>query len=319
MSQAPRGVAPGRRVVPPGGAARAATAAPAAQHRDAKKFTITESVTQGRGKRVVVYGPGGVGKTSSAALAPGAVIIDLEQRTGHVAEKLLPYKESHGLALRRIEGIGVTNSVDPGQLIDPTQGFQDVRDALHNYDLWQPGMTAVIDSFTKMEEWSYHWIVANRKTSKGAVARSIEEYGWGEGFTMAHEEMVKVLQDLDILAMRGVNSIVICHDTVEKVVDPLVGEMKRYEPRLYRSASGKADTRLRVREWADYVLFYNYLMAKDAQGTVQGAGQRVIYTQERPGYMAKSSLDAQHQMVIYGSEFDDSIWRLIFPSAYPTT
>lgn len=293
----------------PGGAKPGAkTQAPAASHTH-KKFSVTETIDQ-RGKRCVLYGPGGWGKTSISAMAPGAVILDLERRTGHVAEKLA----QHNYPLRRIANIGqVENPTDPSQSIDPAQGFADVRHALHNYDLWQPGSTVVIDSMTKLEEWCWAWVVQNIKTDKGATVTEIEGYGYGKGYTHGFEQMCKVLQDLDVLANRGVHSILICHDCVANFDDPAqVGEHKRYEPRLYRSGSGNTDTRLRVREWADAVLFGTYDMRREKDGRVTGQGTRVIYTQERPGFMAKSSLPIEQTQVGVAHEYDSTIWNLIF-------
>lgn len=282
--------------------------APAATHTH-KKFAVTETVDQ-RGKRAVLYGPGGWGKTSIAAMAPGAIIIDLERRTGHVAEKLA----AHNVPLKRIASIGEDpNATDPGDSINAAEGFADVRHVLHNYDLWAPGSTVVIDSMTKLEEWCWQWVVANIRGDKGATVTEIEGYGYGKGYTHGFEQMCKVLQDLDVLANRGVNSILICHDCVANFDDPVqVGEHKRYEPRLYRSGSGNTDTRLRVREWADAVLFGTYDMKREKDGRVTGQGTRAIYTQERPGFMAKSSLPSDQSQVGVAHEFDGNIWNLIF-------
>lgn len=279
--------------------------APSASHTH-KKFEITESIEK-RGKRIVLYAPGGWGKTSIAAMAPGAVIVDLERRTSHVAEKLA----KHNFPLRRVANIGLTESSNPEESIDAAQGFADVRHVLHNYDLWQPGMTVVIDSMTKLEEWCWSWVVRNIKGDRGVQVNEIEGYGYGKGYTYGFEQMTKVLQDLDVLSGRGVHSILICHDCVANFDDPAqVGEHKRYEPRLYRSGSGNTDTRLRVREWADGVFFGTYDMKREKDGRVVGQGTRVIYTQERPGFMAKSSLPPQHFQVSVQHEYDGTIWNL---------
>jgi hypothetical protein len=292
--------------VKPGGAT-----APAAAHTH-KKFSITNDIDK-RGKKVVLYAPGGWGKTSIAAMAPGAVILDIERRTGHVAEKLA----AHNYPLNRIKNLGdVENASDPANSIDPAQGFADVRHALHNFDLFPSGSTVVIDSATKLEEWSWAWVLANIKTDKGAEVHEIEGYGYGKGYTHGYEQMCKVLQDCDVLANRGVNIILICHDCIANFDDPVqVGEHKRYEPRLYRSGSGNTDTRLRVREWSDAVLFGTYEMTRDKSGRVTGQGTRAIYTQERPGFMAKSSLAREHFLVPVNHEFDGTIWRLAIGDA----
>jgi hypothetical protein len=157
------------------------------------------------------------------------------------------------------------------------------------------------------------WVLENIKTDKGQKVTEIEGYGYGKGYVHGFEQMCKVLQDLDVLSSRGVHSILICHDCVANFDDPAqVGEHKRYEPRLYRSASGNTDTRLRVREWADAVLFGTYDMKREKDGRVVGQGTRVIFTQDRPGFMAKSSLPSESCAVPVAHEYDGTIWQLLF-------
>jgi hypothetical protein len=49
----------------------------------------------------------------------------------------------------------------------------------------------------------------------------------------------------------------------------------------------KASIKLRVKEWADHVLFFGYdVIAED--GKAKGSGTRTIYSAERPHCMAKS-------------------------------
>lgn len=260
-----------------------------------------------------MYAPGGWGKTSIAAMAPEARIIDLEKRTSHVAEKLL----AHNVKLQKIDGIGADAS-DP-TLVDPARGFADVRSILHQKDLWQPGMTCVIDSLTRLEEWSWGWVVQNIRTDKGATVQQIEDYGYGKGYTHGYEQMCKVLGDLDVLSARGVHIVVITHDCIANFDDPAqVGDHKRYEPRLYRSGSGNTDTRLRVKEWCDALIFGTYDMAKDKSGKVTGQGTRKLYTQERPGFMAKSSLPPENFEVPVAHEFDRRIWDLLLSSPSQT-
>lgn len=269
----------------------------------AKKFDVTEEIDR-RGKRVVLYAPGGWGKTSIAAMAPGSVTLDLEKRTSHVADKLA----QHNYKMKRLATLGVKNGD-----VDSAMTFADTRAALHNFDLFPKGSTVVIDSMTKLEECSWNWVIENIPKEKGGKVTGIEDYGYGKGYTHGFEQMAKVLGDLDALSSRGVNSIIICHDCVANFDDPAqVGEHKRYEPRLYRSSSGNTDTRLRVREWADAVLFGTYDMARDKEGRVTGQGTRILYTHERPAFMAKSSLGVENFQVPVAHEFDDRIWQLLF-------
>lgn len=303
--QAPASSTPGRPQGIPGIKPNSVTPnrQPPATKEHQRKFTITDEVDV-RGKKAVLYAPGGWGKTSIAAMAPNSVTLDVERRTGHVAQKL----GEHGVKMSRIKDLGMKD----GEL-DPATLFADTRAALHNFDLFPKGSTVVVDSFTKLEECAWKWVVENVSKEKGGSVTGIEDYGYGKGYTYGFEQMVKVLGDLDALAARGVNSIAICHDCVANFDDPAqVGEHKRYEPRLYRSGSGNTDTRLRVREWADAVLFGTYDMARDKDGKVVGQGTRILYTQERPGFMAKSSLPPSQYQIPIAHEFDGEIWTKLF-------
>ena len=69
-------------------------------------------------------------------------------------------------------------------------------------------------------------------------------------------------------------------------------------------AESKAAIRLRVREWADHVLFLGYdVDVRDGKGT--GSGTRTIYPCELPHCMAKSRTIADPLPL---TKFDTSLW-----------
>ena len=80
------------------------------------------------------------------------------------------------------------------------------------------------------------------------------------------------------------------------------------EPRLQSPASGKASIRLRVREWADHVLFIGYdVTVKDGKG--KGSGTRTIYPCELPFCMAKSRTLAEPMPF---PKYDTTLWTHLF-------
>ena len=82
----------------------------------------------------------------------------------------------------------------------------------------------------------------------------------------------------------------------------------RYEPRLQSPASGKSSIRLRLREWADHVLFMGYdVNVKDGKG--QGAGTRTLYPAELTHCMAKSRT-CQTPIPVAGDPAD--LWKTLF-------
>lgn len=215
------------------------------------------------GHRVVLYGPGGIGKTTLAARFPGHVVFfDLDES--------LP-------RLRDLPAVRVVNAV---------QTWSELRAALQA-DGWDGVDTIVIDSLTKAEELAVAETLATVPHEKGHRVQRLEDYGFGKGYTHVFDTFLPLLADLDRHCRAGRNVVLVCHDCTATVPNPTGDDWLRYEPRLQSPASGKASIRLRVREWADHVLFVGYdVDVKDGKG--RGQGTRTIYPAELPHCMAKS-------------------------------
>lgn len=241
-----------------------------------------------QGHRIGLFGPGGIGKTTLAATAPGPVaFIDLD-------DSLPILRPSLGeLDIRRVSGI---------------DGWQDIRDALHS-DGWDDVRTVVIDSATKTEELGLDWTLRNvRHEKEGVVVRRIEDYGYGKGYQHLYETFLTLLNDLDQHVRAGRNAVLICHDCTATVPNPKGEDYIRWEPRLQNPSSGKASIRLRVREWLDHLLYVGYDVecAKQHNGKAQGHGSRTIYPQEMPWCMAKSRTLADPVELV---QFDTTLWN----------
>jgi len=223
------------------------------------------------GHRIVVYGPGGIGKTTLCAQLPGLVgFFDIE----HSLQPLRQNLEEFGLLDNIVQVEGV-------------ESWESLRAALHGTG-WDGIKTIVIDSATKAEELAAAHTLATVKTEKGSTAESIESYGYGKGFTHLFETFIHILGDLDRHSREGRNVVLICHDCTSAVPNPNGEDWLRYEPRLQSPSSGKSSIRLRVREWADHVLFMGYDVSVDKDGKGIGGGTKTIYSKELPHCMAKS-------------------------------
>lgn len=234
------------------------------------------------GHRIVLYGPGGIGKTTLADLAPGPVAS-------------FDFDDSLGI-------LGLTRT----QRIAGIASWEDLRATLHGTG-WEKIRTIVIDSATRAEELAVAHTLKTVRHERGTPIARIEDYGYGKGYQFVYETFLGLLGDLDLHVRAGRHVILICHDCVASVPNPQGDDWTRYEPRLQSPTSGKASIRLRVREWADHVLFLGYdVDVREGKG--RGSGSRTLYPTETPFAMAKSRRLSQ-PMVIQGGNAE--LWNLL--------
>lgn len=237
--------------------------------QQAKKSFAISSGRQSGASKVVLYGPGGSGKTELVANARAAgyspLIIDLEEGS---------------------------RFVDVSRISD-VSSFSDLRDVLHDTELLAAHDMICVDSLTVAEELCVrHVLESVPKNDQGQKASSLESYGFGKGLTYVYESFLLLLSDLDALHRAGKTVVCICHDCTANVPNPGGDDWIRYEPRLQSPSSGKSSIRLRVREWCDHMLYIGYDVAVES-GKGRGAGTRCLYPNEMPTHMAKSRVLSQ--------------------------
>jgi len=222
-------------------------------------------------QKIVVYGPGGIGKSSACAnlksIGINPVFVDIGDGSGH-------------LDVARIGGKD-----------EPIATWEDLRSVLQTKSLFDGFQAVVLDDLTTAEGFAANWVIRNVKHSQNSskVIHGIEDYGWGKGQNHVFDCFINILGDLDALVRHGLHVVCIAHDCTERVPNPAGEDFIRYAPRLQSPKSTENSIRLRVKEWCDHLLFVGYdLFSEDGKAT--GSGTRTIYSQEMPTHMAKSRI-----------------------------
>lgn len=220
-------------------------------------------ITRGKikkAKKVVVYGPEGIGKSTFASRFPDPVFIDTEGSTNSMDVARLPRPTSWTMALEEIDYIKKT-----------------------------PGVcrTLVIDTIDWAEQLCIEHI-CDKHQKKG-----IEDFGYGNGYVYVKEEFGKFLNRLSDLIDSGIHVVLTAHAQMRKFEQPdELGAYDRWELKLGKKTSSQ--TSPLVKEWADMLLFCNYkthTVAVDNEGKkkkAMGSGKRVMYTAHHPCWDAKN-------------------------------
>lgn len=209
-------------------------------------------------QKIVIYGPEGIGKSTFAAMFPGALFIDTEGSTKHMDVARLPRPLSWNMLLDTVRYVYVHPEICG---------------------------TLVIDT----ADW------AEKLCSEDLCAKSqkngIEDFGFGKGYVYLGEDFGKLLNTLEEIVNMGVNVVFTAHATMRKFEQPdEMGAYDRWEMKLQKKTAPL------LKEWADAVFFVNYqtyVVNVDGQGTAKGknkaqGGKRVMHTSHHPCWDAKN-------------------------------
>jgi hypothetical protein len=208
--------------------------------------------------RILVHGVAGIGKTTFGVGAPYPVFVLTEDGLGTLDVPHFPLARK----------------------------FEDVMEALAAlYSEPHDFKTVVIDSV----DWLEPLIWARTCQDNGWP--SIEEPGYGKGYVAALGPWRDYLEGLNALRNdRGMTVIQIAHTEIRRFDSPEHEPYDRYVIKLHARAAAL------LQEHSDVVLFANYRISTVKADVgfnkkvtrALGSGERVLYTAERPAFLAKN-------------------------------
>jgi hypothetical protein len=208
---------------------------------------------------VLLYGVGGIGKTSLAAEWPAPLYLPTEgERPPSDVEMATPGTVESLSGLLDVFGELLTNE--------------------HDFK------TAIIDSVDGLE--GLVW----RATCERLGASSIEEPGYGKGYVEADVEWKEYLGAVGALSRAGINVVQLAHPEIVRFDSPTTDPYSRYTIKLHKRANAL------VREAADVVGFLNYRVSvkekevgpKKLVAHAEGGKERQIHLAEGAGFVAKN-------------------------------
>lgn len=205
--------------------------------------------------RIVLYAPGGTGKSTFASQAPNTIFMDIE---------------------KGLDGIESTK-----QPVSTWPEVIEMIEALHAQE--HEFKTLAVDTIDWLET------IIHKQVALENNVPNIEAIGYGKGYKLAMDLWEQFLSGMTSLRNnKRMTIILLAHDKIKRFDDPMTDGYDRYMLKMHDSASAK------VFEWADAVLFmksktliksedagFNKKIKKGIDGGVY------IHTTEAPAYMAK--------------------------------
>ena len=211
--------------------------------------------------RILLYGVPGIGKTTIGSRFPKPLLIPVEEGA---------------------DNLSVARTPTPTGWRDFLAMLEDIAESDYGYS------TLVIDSVSALQELLFTHVCE----SHGVASIELAAGGYGKGYIEAADHWRCMLQVLDrIRTAKSMIIVGIGHMATIAHQDPRLPAYDRMQPRLHVSGKGAGMLPTTV-EWADIVACCAYEVYTTEQGSKTprgvGDGQRIMYLQERPAYLAKN-------------------------------
>jgi len=201
-------------------------------------------------QKITIYGPEGVGKTTLAASFPAPLFIDTESST------------------KQLDVARVT-----------AKTWAEIEEVFKSANLLTEYQTLVLDTV----DWAATMLAA--KVCQDQKKASIEDFGFGKGFTLVAEEFTKFLNLTTQATEAGKTVIFLAHSHVKRHDSP-EASYDRYELKMHKLCAHL------LKEACDSVLFCNYrtTITEELNGKTRAVGgkERVLYTSHTAAWDAKN-------------------------------
>lgn len=218
-------------------------------------------------RRTVIFALHGWGKSILAAQYPNPIFLDLE-------DGLNDLDVARGPVIRSIA--------------EAWEAIEEIRTAEHDFG------TLVVDSVDWFERLAHIQVCS--ETGK----RSVAEVDYGKGYNRAYEIFCECLNAIDrCRTERGMFIVLLAHTTTKKIDPPGKPSYTKHTPKMRDDVTDK------VCEWCDEILFGDYRVdvrtegkGFNERGIAIGKGERILYTQEGPGHVAKNRLGLPKEIIV---------------------
>jgi len=264
---------------------------------------VTHTTDVQTGMRIVITGQEGVGKSTLACNAPGALLIPLETGFSGISANKIPMLKSYDDVMAFLAEI-------PIAVQKKTFGSK----------------TLVFDSATALERLIHDktlqsdpgWKAGNPKgiTMESALG------GYGKAYERANELCAAFLMACDDIANYGcINIVLTCHAFASKVLDPSAGEYNTWDLLLHSPKNNKTyGKREMVTQWADIVAFLHepLFVTKNSETFSQGISAnkgRILGLERTPAYVAKNRFGIKGEIPVAKEQCWNYLAQAIYASS----
>jgi len=215
--------------------------------------------------RILIYGQGGVGKTTFAAKFPEPLFLCTER----------------GLNSAELTGMDYIDN------IHTWREFMEILDAFSDSKF----KTLIIDTLDELISGIFNkhicGMFSQDRAATGVELADFAAINYGKGTVVAQQEIKVMLNKLDSLNSNGKIIILLAHSQVKNFKNPNGEDYDTY------AIKGNDKINDVIKCWCDEVYFANFVVSLDKDGKAKGGKTRWLETENSAAWFAKSRFGLQ--------------------------